>query len=211
MQFPCTFQINAANKPEGSAVTANFFRNAAINIPFLYTLTRFYLNIKTQRRRWKASLFILTTLLGKKNLHILLGDDDEEDQEIFTAAMREVAPEVKISLARDGRQVMKVLQSGVLPDVIFLDLNMPLKDGKECLEEIRAHKEFNKIPVVIYSTSAAHEHIDETYNKGADYYVCKPDSFIELKNIAKKVAALQWGVHTRPTRDRFVLSAGKIK
>lgn len=214
MNHPYTFQIPfTGNITAGAEVKTYFPKKGGLNIPFLYTLARFYFNVKTHRRRWAGSLFLLTSLLGKKNLHILLGDDDEEDRDIFISAMREVAPDVQITVARDGRELMKILEDNptTLPDIVFLDLNMPIKNGYECLEEIRAHQRIGNVPVVIYSTSTSREHIDYTYNKGADLYICKPESFSEIKLIAGKLMALKWGVHSQPLRENFVLKASQIK
>lgn len=208
MNHPYTFNIPFNGT--GAEVKTYFSKHARLNIPFLYTLSRFYYNIKTHRRRWAGSLMLLTSLLGKKNLHILLADDDEEDREIFISALREVAPDVQISVARDGRELMRKLGSAdyQLPDIVFLDLNMPVKNGYECLEEIRSNEQIAGVPVVIYSTSNSREHIDDTYRKGADLYICKPESFADLKVIAGKLLAHKWGMHTRPLRENFVLKAG---
>lgn len=213
MNHPYTFQIPFLGNLSSPGVKTYFSHKANLNIPFLYTLSRFYFNIKTNRRRWAGSLFLLTSLLGKKNLHILLGDDDEEDRDIFISAMREVAPEVQITVAKDGRELMKTLANGQVerPDIVFLDLNMPVKNGYECLEEIRANEHFANIPVVIYSTSSSREHIDDTYRKGANLYVCKPESFSDLKLIAGKLITQKWDAQRRPEREHFVLKVNQIK
>lgn len=211
MNHPYTFNIPFTKT--GAEVKTYFPKQARLNFPFLYTLSRFYLNVKTHRKRWAGSLLLLTSLLGKKNLHILLADDDEEDRELFITALQEVAPEVQITVARDGRELMNLLSKaeGFLPDIVFLDLNMPVKNGYECLEEIRADETIAAVPVVIYSTSTSREHIDDTYRKGADLYICKPESFNELKQIAGKLLSLKWSVHSTPLRENFVLKAGTIK
>ncbi|MFN8285704.1 MAG: response regulator [Chitinophagales bacterium] len=204
------FQI-ATGRNSSPAVKA-YFKNTAIGIPFLYTLSRLYFSIKTQHKKWGRALLLLTAFFNKKNVNILLADDDEEDQEIFVTALNDVVPDASVSVAKNGRHLMQLLKSSEqLPDLIFLDLNMPIKNGYECLVEIRADKKLSQIPVIIYSTSTSREHIEDTYNKGANFYVCKPESFADLKNIAKKVMSLEWDYNARPTREKFVLKAGNIK
>src|SRR5690606_10195300 len=105
---------------------------------------------------------------GKK-LHIFFGDDDREDVEFFTQAIEEVSPGIKITIARDGAELLEFLQL-VIPDIIFLDLNMPVMNGVECLQRIRSNKKCNDVPVIIYSTSANPDQIEKTYELGANMY-----------------------------------------
>ena len=94
-----------------------------------------------------------------------------------------------------------------LPDLIFIDLNMPGKDGKECLDEIRANQKFLNIPVIIFSTSASIRDIDETYNKGANLYIRKPASLKDLIAITKKVFELDWKQHSpKSNKQQFLLT-----
>ncbi len=142
-----------------------------------------------------------------------IADDDEDDREIFTEVIHEIAPFVNLTKATNGHELMKLLnnKNTELPDIIFLDLNMPLKNGQECLQEIRSDERLKHIPVVIYSTSSGREFIDETYKKGANYYIIKPDSFTDLKKIAHEILSFDWDNHIRPLRDGFVLGSGLFK
>lgn len=127
---------------------------------------------------------------------ILLADDDEDDCLLFEDALKEICPENRnLRTAGDGQQLMQLLQDKdpVSPNVIFLDLNMPLKNGLECLEEIKQHEKWKAIPVVIFSTSRQTETITSVYKKGANLYIRKPGSFHQLKWVIEKVLSIDWG------------------
>ncbi|MBA3648545.1 MAG: response regulator [Chitinophagales bacterium] len=115
---------------------------------------------------------------------ILIVDDDSDDQELFTEAVDEVNPEIKCISAVNGQDALEFLreQDGKLPDFIFLDLNMPRLNGKQCLAEIKRSKRFRNIPVIIYTTSKLDEDVKETKKLGAAYFLTKPSKFSDLKN-----------------------------
>ncbi|MDQ3047536.1 MAG: response regulator [Bacteroidota bacterium] len=138
---------------------------------------------------------------------VLLADDDEDDREIFIEAISEVAPNVKIAAVKNGVELMNRLtqDNAVLPDIIFLDLNMPCKSGEECLMEIRNHESLKDIPVVIYSTSSSKSDIDKTYQGGASYYITKPNSFNDLKTLAQRFFSINWTAKLwKPIKESFV-------
>jgi CheY-like chemotaxis protein len=142
-------------------------------------------------------------------LNILLADDDEDDRLLFSDAISEVKVKTKLHMVHDGEQLMNYLQSMLsnLPDFLFLDINMPKKNGIECLEEIRADKNLKHLPVAIYSTSNAEKDIEETFVKGANVYIRKPNNFNELKRIMKDVITTNWQFHTTGlNKDTFLLS-----
>jgi CheY-like chemotaxis protein len=184
-----------------------------LNSPLLYAFSRLYHDIKSKRNRLTRTLVLLSAFTGSKSLSILIADDDAEDREIFTEAIHDVAPQVSIDIATNGQQLMQMLtmEDAPLPQIIFLDLNMPLKNGHECLEEIRSNKRLKHIPVIIYSTSTSREHIDETFRRGASFYMPKPDSFHDLKLLAKKVFSLDWNNPIIPRKEKFVLSIAPFK
>ena len=139
---------------------------------------------------------------------VFLADDDADDCVLFEDALREVCNETMLTTANDGRELMAILTEKVPPppDVIFLDLNMPLKNGFECLTEIRATSKLKAIPVIIFSTSAEQEYVDRVYEQGADYYMCKPESYSVLKSALTSILAYNWHNHSQqPSRDKFLL------
>ncbi len=143
--------------------------------------------------------------MTKQNYHIILADDDEDDRIFFKEAMSETVSTATVNTANDGIELMNML-SGKLPDAIFLDLNMPLKNGQECLSEIKANKRYKNIPVVIYSTSSNVDQINSTFKAGANLYISKPDSYLKLKIILKKVFTLKCEEYKpQPDKEKFVL------
>lgn len=140
---------------------------------------------------------------------IFLADDDEDDCLLFGDALREVNAHTCLTTAADGFQLMSILHETVPPppDVIFLDLNMPRKNGFECLAEIKQVQKLKDIPVIIYSTSAQQKDIEKVYEQGARYYLCKPDSFEELKKAITKVLSIDWRQQTaQPGIDGFCIA-----
>ncbi len=147
--------------------------------------------------------------LKKDSLYIILADDDEDDRELFSEVIDETGLNVKLDYAEDGKELLKMLNSASreLPHMIFLDLNMPNKGGKECLDAIRASEYLKNIPVIIYSTSSSHNDIEETFEKGANLYVRKPTSYKELLNMARMVLSLNWeNYKPRASKTNFVFS-----
>ena len=154
------------------------------------------------------NIILLAAIASPKELRVLLADDDEDDRRFFEEAVSESVSNVRVSTVPDGEQLLEaLLNMPELPHLVFLDLNMPLKNGWECLREIRMHPKLKHLPVVIYSTSSNREHIEETYHGGASLYVRKPDSFSDLKTMARKVFSLDWKEHLQPSREKYLLTA----
>jgi len=131
-------------------------------------------------------------------IHVLLADDDEDDRLFFLDAFQEIKIKTKVILVNDGVDLMNYLTGNgrTLPHILFLDLNMPRKNGMECLEEIRRNSLVRDIPVAIYSTSSSEEDIEETFVKGANVYIKKPSDFGALKKILEEVITINWQYHT---------------
>jgi CheY-like chemotaxis protein len=147
--------------------------------------------------------------MNQDAMHILLADDDEDDRLFFTDAIEEIKVRTVVNTVNDGVQLMERLMNPDirLPNLIFLDLNMPIKGGIECLKEIRSDKNLRDITIAIYSTSASQEDIEETFVKGANIYIKKPNDFSELKKILKEVISINWQYHTSGlNRENFLLS-----
>ncbi|MDX1328206.1 MAG: response regulator [Arenibacter sp.] len=141
-------------------------------------------------------------------LNIALADDDQDDRILFKEAIEEIKIKTKLSLFKDGKELMDylVLPNVILPEIVFLDLNMPIKNGMQCLSEIRNHDKLKDLLVAIYSTSSSEADIEETFVKGANIYINKPNSFAALKDAIEKVLQLNWQYHTSAlNRDNFLL------
>jgi len=131
-------------------------------------------------------------------INICLADDDEDDRLFFTDAFDELRINTKVKTFNDGVELMDYLnhEDSILPNVLFLDLNMPKKNGVECLLEIKKNAKFSDIAIAIYSTSSSEEHIEETFVNGANIYIKKPNDFENLKKILSEVVTMNWQYHT---------------
>lgn len=146
--------------------------------------------------------------MDKDYIHIILADDDEDDRMLFTDAFGELRINTKVNTFNDGVELMDYLNApdSILPNVLFLDLNMPKKNGIECLYEIKQDARFNDIAIAIFSTSSSEEHIEETFVQGANIYIKKPSDFTTLKKVLSDVVTLNWQYHTSGlNRDNFLL------
>ncbi|SHJ03396.1 response regulator [Pseudozobellia thermophila] len=112
---------------------------------------------------------------------VYLVDDDREDQELFSEALELADSHVDLKIFDNGVDLMADLYSGrPLPDLVFLDLYMPLMNGEECLRDIRENEKFDKVPLIIYSTLLDRAKIEHLFSIGANRYLHKPSSFKSL-------------------------------
>ncbi|MEO5788924.1 response regulator [Gelidibacter sp.] len=140
--------------------------------------------------------------------YVVLADDDEDDRLFFVEAFEELKMQTKVAVYKDGVALMDALNQSdsVLPNILFLDLNMPKKSGLECLQEIKCNNRFKDIAIAIYSTSASEEDIEDTFVNGANIYIKKPDNFNILKKILSDVVTMNWQYHTNGlNKDNFLL------
>lgn len=142
--------------------------------------------------------------------NIFLTDDDADDCMLFSEALHEIyaEDEAQLIIASDGVKLMQALDENVPPppEVIFLDLNMPRKNGFECLDEIRRDPKLKDIPVVIYSTSSNNDIVNRTYQQGANYYICKPQSYTLLKRTIQFVLSFDGKqLCQQPGREHYVI------
>jgi CheY-like chemotaxis protein len=141
--------------------------------------------------------------------NILLADDDSDDCMIFEEALKEINAHTQLTIESDGNLLMERLKSKTqpMPDILFLDLNMPRKNGSECLCEIRSLTQLKNIPVIILSTSSQRQAVNKMYEQGANYYICKPSEFGQLKDAIQKMLSFTVDALTKkPTRENFLLS-----
>lgn len=118
--------------------------------------------------------------------NILLIDDDTDDQEIFMTAVNEIAESVTCSALSNAAEALKQLESNVInPEVIFLDLNMPVMSGQEFLMRIKNTTQLNKIPVIIFSTSSNTNTISLMKEMGAHDFITKPNKYDQLVDVLK--------------------------
>jgi CheY-like chemotaxis protein len=125
---------------------------------------------------------------------IFMIDDDVEDQEIFMEAVRKVATGIQCYTSTTGEDALKQLEHEVLilPDLIFLDMNLPKQNGKQILREIRNIRSLKRIPVIMYSTSFAPADIEETNSLGASFHLLKPTRFEDLCESLTSIFSKDW-------------------
>ena len=142
--------------------------------------------------------------------NIFLADDDEDDRLFFEEALKEVCDDAILTVAENGDELMEILYRPPvpMPDVIFLDLNMPKKNGFECLQEIKRNRNLKDLPIIIFTTSLQEESVKQMYHGGANYYVRKPTDYRQLKVIVSKLLAIDWLKEAlQPEKERFIFTA----
>lgn len=140
--------------------------------------------------------------------HILLADDDEADRFIFTEAFSELKIQTIVKTVNDGDQLMEYLGNAdnKMPHILFLDLNMPRKNGLECLKEIRGNEKFKDVSIAIYSTSDNEKDMEETFQGGANVYITKPADFNTLKQVLERAVMTAYHFEQKGmNRDNFLL------
>ena len=141
-------------------------------------------------------------------INLLLADDDIDDCLFFQDALEELSIENNLTTVDDGVKLMNYLleEATILPDILFLDLNMPRKSGYECLLELKKNESLKDIPVVIFSTSQNTDVVEDLYTNGAHYYIRKPGDFNILKKVIKDALfLLEENNRQRPELINFII------
>jgi CheY-like chemotaxis protein len=147
--------------------------------------------------------------MSSKHLNILLCDDDSDDCYFFKEALEKLSHSTKLTVVHDGEQLMELLtnETNELPHVLFLDLNMPRKNGFECLTEIKLNKKLKQLPVIIISTSLDQEVVNLLHKNGAQYFIRKPSEFPQLLKVIQQALTLISKENiSQPARVNFVLT-----
>lgn len=132
-----------------------------------------------------------------RNLIILMADDDEDDIFLLKNAFKDNGYSLTLHSVNDGENVLTFIESDEnfsesLSSIIILDINMPIKNGWQVLEELKSSIKYKHIPVVMFSTSKSEHQIKKSYDLGANSYISKPSTYNELKNVAKHICDY-WG------------------
>lgn len=144
-----------------------------------------------------------------ESTHVLMAEDDDDDFMVFSLAVSELSVKVILTRAENGDILFKVLEEGEEhPDMLFLDLLMPCKNGKDCIKEIRANKKYDSMPIIVYSSLDDLKNIEFCYREGSNLYAIKPHSLMELKDILEKIFSINWKkMMYYPPMSRFVVNA----
>ena len=130
----------------------------------------------------------METILRKK---VVVADDDEDDRMLLGSVFRENRADVNLDFVADGSELMKVLADPNTANeisFILLDLNMPRKDGREALKEIKENETLKKIPVIIFTTAKNQSEIRQCYELGANTYIVKPDGIAALRKVVANLS-----------------------
>jgi CheY-like chemotaxis protein len=137
-------------------------------------------------------------------INILMVDDDEDYRLLFKEALLDSKINATLTTAINCNEALQQLRSAPLPDIVFLDINMPCRSGKECLREMRDNEAFVNIPVVMFSVSLNKRDINETFEEGANLYVCKRMFFDNEVLFLKQIFCPGWRQQLlQHDKDRF--------
>jgi CheY-like chemotaxis protein len=134
-------------------------------------------------------------LSNSGEITFLLADDDADDKTLFCEALAEINPGIVCHTAADGKEALDILSEKQTrkPDIIFLDINMPIMDGWQCLGKLKQDNQHRNIPVIMYSTSSYQRDIDLALENGAFCFFTKPSDYRELRSILKLIATTPVG------------------
>jgi len=144
-----------------------------------------------------------------QKINIFLADDDADDRTLFEQAIEGFSTNHQMNFFHNGKELLEYFNDpdAPLPDILFLDLNMPYFTGTECLIEIRKQERLKHLPIAIYSTSSSEKDQEDTFVNGANVYIKKPDSFEKLKKVLHEVITVNWQFQTSAmNKDMFFIS-----
>ena len=136
-------------------------------------------------------------MLANKTVHtkvignIILAEDDIDDQNIFQIALQEIVSSIQTQFVSNGKELLHLLQTHK-PDILFLDLEMPYKNGLECLLEIKNDPRLEKIPVIVFSSTTKPSNIQTAYEMGAHLFFIKPPIYSDYLTSIKAIFKLNW-------------------
>lgn len=149
-------------------------------------------------------------MTAKDSVVILMADDDEDDIMLTEKALQQGKLLNKLYCVRDGEELLDYLfhrgdytdaAKAPRPGVILLDLNMPRKDGREALKEIKAHPDMKDIPIVVFTTSKAEEDIYRSYKLGVNSFITKPVTFDRLIEVMQMLGKYWFEIVTLPPEE----------
>jgi len=138
-------------------------------------------------------------------------DDDEDERQAFAEAIDKLGLPLDLLYARNAGELFEYLEKKSDINLIFLDINMPLKDGRVCLKELKTNEKYRHIPVLVYSVSQSIEDVDEVFAGGAHYYAVKPYAEVNFIETLKLVFGIDWTLEQPiPSREQFVINLAFI-
>jgi len=151
--------------------------------------------------------------MRSENINILLADDDNDDCILFKDALEELPVTATLTIVHNGEELIEeISQKGsIFPDVLFLDLNMPRKNGITSLGEIKRNTQLQDLPVIIFSTASDIDTVNNVFRDAAHYYICKPPDFSQLKKVIYEALTLiTQEDHRLPLKEKFMITGDSI-
>lgn len=151
---------------------------------------------------------LLSLVFMQSNTYtIFYADDDIDDQDFFREIVSGINEDFLIYTQNNGDELLEILKNPPPnPNLIFLDLNMPQKNGYDVLKQIRASEHTKQLPVIIFSTSNDEKAISKTKELGANLYITKPNSYTDFKKVMNSVLSLNWHLNL-PVSKNFVFTS----
>ena len=135
---------------------------------------------------------------------VFIADDDSDDLLLFKDALESVDSSIKLEDVKNGVDLLNLL-SNIKPDLLFLDLDMPGKNGLECLIEIRKNDQYQFLPIVVFSSTTRPSNIETAYELGADLFFIKPANYNDLTSSITAILALNWS-HPTQVKDQYYVN-----
>jgi CheY-like chemotaxis protein len=157
---------------------------------------------------WVLSLFLSLAKITamKKNTSIFYTDDDIDDQILFREVIEDLDNSYVLHTQSNGDELIHKLENPPpTPSVIFLDLNMPGKNGFQVLSEMKQSQKLNGYPIIIFTTADDNRTIDETWELGANFFITKPLSYLDYKKAIQYSLSLDWKTY-ESKKENFVYS-----
>lgn len=137
-------------------------------------------------------------------LTVFYADDDKDDRDVFKDVAEEIDENVNVHTHNNGELLLRALDNPPpTPQIVFLDLNMPGKNGMEVIKEIRAHRDIKELPIVILSTSDDEKTINMCRTLGANYFITKATDYIALKKSIDHALNIDWDTFRPEPKDFF--------
>lgn len=139
--------------------------------------------------------------------NVLVADDDRDDVLIFELALEKVPIKIELRNAEDGEKLFVLLKE-MIPDILFLDINLPCKDGVACIVEIRRNSDYNNLPIVMYTSFKTKKYVDDCYQNGANFYIVKGTTVNELAEKLRRIFSIDWkNFMYYPPIDEFLMGS----
>lgn len=146
----------------------------------------------------------LTKQETKAIRNIILAEDDVDDQNIFQLALQEIDPSVEIQFVANGKELLRLLET-TTPDMVFLDLEMPYKNGLECMVEIRSKESNEHLPLIVFSSTTKPSNIQTAYEMGAHLFFIKPPMYSDYLSSIKALFQLNWN-YPDEVREQYCIN-----